>query len=339
MKKLKQLLGKIIPDGFIAGILGMILLARLIPGIGAKGSLIELSMLIKGGIALLFFFYGLRLSPEKLKNDLRNWRLHLLIQSITFLVFPVLLLLFYPLFKGTQQEILWTAVFFLAALPSTVSSSVVMVSIAGGNMPSAIFNASISGVIGIILTPAWMGLFMQQQSEAFAFGDVIRDLVIQILIPVAIGLFMHRFWGRWAERNKKRISLFDKSVILAIVYRSFSESFVNGIFSSIPLHSLIILSIAVIALFFVVFESTKVLTKALRFNREDKITVLFCGSKKSLVHGSVMVGVLFAGSTMGSLFLVPVMIYHAFQLFYISLVARKFGLEVQPHSISATKPV
>lgn len=329
---------RFLPDGFISGILLMILLARLVPGIGDKGSLIELSILIKGGIALLFFFYGLRLSPEKLKNDLSNWRLHLLIQSITFLIFPVLLLLFYPFFKGTQQEILWTAVFFLAALPSTVSSSVVMVSIAGGNMPSAIFNASISGVIGIILTPAWMGLFLDQQSEAFAFGDVIRDLVIQILIPVAAGLFMHRFWGAWAERNKRRISLFDKSVILAIVYRSFSESFENGIFSSIPLHSLLLLSAAVIALFFAVFEATKRLTKALHFNREDRITVLFCGSKKSLVHGSVMVGVLFAGSTLGSLFLVPVMIYHAFQLFYISLVARQYSLTAPARPL-ASKPL
>jgi len=326
--KIQSIVQRIIPDGFIAGIIGMIILARLIPGIGSKGSLIELSWLIKGGIALLFFFYGLKLSPEKLKEDLSNWRLHVLIQLITFLVFPLLLLLFYPIFRGTEQQILWLAVFFLAALPSTVSSSVVMVSIAGGNIPSAIFNASISGVIGIILTPAWMGLFLDQQAESFAFSEVIRDLVIQILIPVTIGLFMHRFWGNWANRNKRRISLFDKSVILAIVYRSFSDSFTNGIFSSIPMHSLLVVSGGVIALFFTVFEGTKLITKLISFNREDRITVLFCGSKKSLVHGSVMVGVLFAGSTMGSLFLVPVMIYHAFQLFYISLVARKYSLEI-----------
>jgi len=322
-----------LPDGFITGILLMILLAKLIPGIGQQGSVIELSKVIKGGIALLFFFYGLKLSPEKLKNDLSNWHLHLLIQLITFLVFPLLLLLFYPFFKGSEQEILWLAVFFLAALPSTVSSSVVMVSIAGGNIPSAIFNASISGVMGIILTPAWMGLFLDQHDDAFAFGEVIRDLVIQILIPVSLGLLMHRYWGNWANRNKKRISLFDKSVILSIVYRSFSDSFLNGIFSSIPGHSLIILSVCVITLFFVVFEGTKLLVKLFHFNREDRITVLFCGSKKSLVHGSVMVGVLFAGSTTGSLFLVPVMIYHAFQLFYISLVARKYSLEIPAHQV------
>lgn len=319
---------RFLPDGFISGILGMILLAYLVPGIGKAGSAIELKTLIRYGISLLFFFYGLRLSPEKLVNDLSNWRIHLTIQSVTFLVFPLVVLAFHPLLKGTSGEILWLSVFFLAALPSTVSSSVVMVSIAEGNIPSAIFNASVSGVIGILITPLWMSIFLERQNEAFAFGEVLRDLVVQIMIPLIIGLILHRFWGKWANRNKRYLSLFDKTVILSIVYRSFGDSFGNGIFSSIKLHDLLILSAGVIALFFFIFEGTKFLTKRIHFNREDQITVLFCGSKKSLVHGSVMASVLFAGTTIGSLFLVPVMIYHAFQLFYISIVARRYGKEV-----------
>jgi len=323
---------KYLPDGFIAGIMLMITLAWLIPGIGGANSLIHLKDLIKYGIALLFFFYGLRLSPEKLKNDLKNWRLHLVIQSITFIVFPFLVLLFRPFLKGTENEILWLAVFFLAALPSTVSSSVVMVSIAEGNIPSAIFNASISGVIGILITPLWMGIFLEKQDEAFAFGEVLTDLIINILIPVILGLLMHHFWGKWANRNKRYLSLFDKSVILCIVYRSFSDSFLNGIFSSISWTELILLSGSVITLFFVVFNLTKALIRLMKFNREDGITVLFCASKKSLVHGSVMASVIFAGSSAGSIFLVPVMIYHAFQLFYISVVAKRLSKTKSLHS-------
>lgn len=320
-------LKKYLPDGFITGIILMIILAYLIPGIGREGSAIELKVLIRYGISLLFFFYGLRLSPEKLKNDLGNWRLHLIIQSITFIVFPLVVLAFRPLLRGTENEILWLAVFFLAALPSTVSSSVVMVSIAEGNIPSAIFNASVSGVIGILITPLWMGIFLEKQSEAFAFGEVLQDLVVQILIPVFVGLLLHRFWGAWAIRNKRYLSLFDKSVILTIVYHSFSNSFMNGIFLSIRLHDLLLLGASVIALFFFIFEGTKMVTRLMHFNREDRITVLFAASKKSLVHGSVMASVLFAGTTIGSLFLVPVMIYHAFQLFYISIIARRYGRE------------
>jgi sodium/bile acid cotransporter 7 len=236
-------------------------------------------------------------------------------------------LLFQPIFKGGEYYPLWLAVFFLAALPSTVSSSVVMVSIAKGNIPGAIFNASISGIIGIIVTPLWMGFFLSAVSSDFNFTRILLDLVIQILLPVAFGLFFHRFWGNWAIRNKRWFALFDKSVILTIVYNSFSDSFTNGIFSSIPNWTLVILSGAVIALFFIVYGFSNLISKKIGFTCEEQITVVFCGSKKSLVHGSVFSNVLLAGSTMASLFLVPIMIYHAFQLFYISMVARKMGKE------------
>ena len=324
---MKVFLTKYLPDRFILGIISMIVLARLIPGIGGDDSFFSLKEITQFGIALLFFFYGLRLSPEKLVNDLKNWRLHLIIQSVTFIVFPVLVLLFHPFLKGTENEVLWLAVFFLAALPSTVSSSVVMVSIAKGNVPSAIFNASISGVIGIVVTPLLMGFFLEKQSEAFDFGGVMADLFLTILLPVIVGLLLHRFWGSWATRNNRYLSLYDKSVILSVVYRSFSDSFLSGIFNSISWFELLILAASVIALFFVVLNLTRALTRLMKFNREDSITVIFCGSKKSLMHGSVMAGVIFAGSSAGSIFLVPIMIYHAFQLFYISLIAQKMGKE------------
>jgi len=322
---MKAKLTKYLPDRFILGIILMIVLAWIIPGIGGENSSFHLKEIIQYGVALLFFFYGLRLSPEKLVNDLKNWRLHVLIQSITFILFPFLVLLFRPFLKGTENEILWLAVFFLAALPSTVSSSVVMVSIAKGNIPSAIFNASISGVIGIVITPLWMGIFLTKQAESFDFGGVMIDLITTILLPVIAGLVLHRFWGSWATRNNKYLSLYDKSVILSVVYNSFSDSFLNGIFKSISWTELIILTASVIALFFVVLNLTRALTRLMKFKREDSITVIFCGSKKSLMHGSVMAGVIFAGSSAGSIFLVPIMIYHAFQLFYISLIAQKLG--------------
>jgi solute carrier family 10 (sodium/bile acid cotransporter), member 7 len=316
-----------LPDGFITAIISMILLAYIIPGIGAKGSLIELKTVSKYGIMLLFFFYGLRLSPEKMINDLKNWKLHLTIQLLTFIFIPLVVVLFYPFFKNGEYYLMWLAVFFLAALPSTVSSSVVMVSIAGGNIPGAIFNASISGIIGIIITPLWMSFFLKASTTNFDFSKTLIDLVIQILLPVIAGLLLHRFWGKWALKYKSQLSLFDKCVILTIVYNSFSESFTNGIFSSIPNWTLFLLSGSVIALFFIVYGFSNWISKKIGFTREEQIAVVFCGSKKSLVHGSVMASVLFAGSAAASLFLVPIMIYHAFQLFYISIVARRIGKE------------
>ena len=321
---MKSNIRKYLPDGFISCLLLMIILAYLFPGIGKEGDKIELEHVIRYGIAFLFFFYGLRLNPEKIRKDISNWKIHVVIQSVTYIIFPLVVLLFYPFFAGTENEILWISVFFLSVLPSTVSSSVVMVSIAEGNVTSAIFNASISGIIGIFITPLWMSLFWNKSNEALDFGSVLINLILQIMVPLCAGLLLNHFWGKWANRNKKRLSLFDKSVILIIVYNSFSTAFIKGIFSDIQTHKLLFLFAGVIALFFIIFEGTKRIIHLLKFNREDGITVLFCGSKKSLVHGSVMISVMFPGNSIGSLLLVSVMIYHAFQLFYISIVAHKY---------------
>ncbi|MFZ5431782.1 MAG: bile acid:sodium symporter family protein [Bacteroidota bacterium] len=321
-----MLSGKYLPDWFITGLLFMIVAAWLVPGIGMTETLVNLGNVIDAGVILIFFFYGLKLDPEKLRRGMSNWRMHLAVQSTTFIIFPLLILPFYPIFRDTPREIFWTGMFFLAALPSTVSSSVVMVSIAGGNIPGAIFNASISGIIGIIMTPFWMGLFLTSQSAGFEFGHVIVQLVTQIIMPVAAGLLLHQYFVRWVTRHLPKLAMFDKIIILLIVYESFSHSFMAGIFSQVSWLALILLCVAVIILFFVVMYLTRLMAKLLKFKREDMITLVFAGSKKSLVHGSVFASVLFAGISGAGIYLLPIMIYHAFQLFYISVVARRMAL-------------
>jgi sodium/bile acid cotransporter 7 len=312
-------------DRFVLLLAGMILLAYWIPGIEKVIPLAQISTI---GISGIFFFYGLKLSPQKMKEGLSNWRLHIVVQLATFVLFPLLVLTVYPAIQTADHKTLWLAVFFLAALPSTVSSSVVMVSIAQGNIPGAIFNASISGLIGILVTPIWMGLFMEAaDGGAFQLGETLLELIIKILLPVILGLLLHRFWGDFANRHKKQLTMFDKTVILIIVYKSFSHSFSSGIFEGINALELLAVGAGVIALFFIVYLLIYLISKRLSFSQEDTITALFCGSKKSLVHGSVFSNVLFGGMSSASIFLVPIMIYHAFQLFIISIIAQRYAIK------------
>ena len=301
----------------------MIVLAYWLPGME---KVIPLEQISTYGIAGIFFFYGLKLSPEQLKKGVSNWKLHLLVQCSTFLIFPAIVLLVYPFIKTHEHITLWLAVFFLASLPSTVSSSVVMVSMAKGNIPGAIFNASISGLIGIIATPVWMGLFLEVSGgDNFEFGNVLLDLITKILLPVVLGLTLHRYWGYFAKRHKKELAIFDKTVILIIVYKSFSFSFSSGIFNGINALELSVVGLGVIALFFIIYNFIMFLGNQLNFSQEDEITALFCGSKKSLVHGTVFSNVLFAGMSTAGIFLVPIMIYHAFQLVVISIFAQNYA--------------
>jgi sodium/bile acid cotransporter 7 len=57
---------------------------------------------------------------------------------------------------------------------------------------------------------------------------------------------------------------------------------------------------------------------------KDKITTQFCGTKKSLVHGSVMVKVIFGNSANTGLLLLPIMLFHSLQLLVIAYFAERY---------------
>lgn len=319
---LNKLTNRLGLDWFPGALLLMILLAYLWPEPGLENGPLALGTVTDIGVSVIFLFYGLRLSPEKLKAGLSNWRLHLLVQLSTFVLFPVLVLLVMQVTGADSTDLLWLGVFYVAALPSTVSSSVVMVSVAGGNLPAAIFNASISSLLGVFITPLWMGLFLEAGSGSIDMEEVMLKLVLQVLAPVILGVLLHRSFGAWAEKYKSRIRLFDQVIILLIVYSSFCESYARNLFGNFSLWHLLGLGAAMLALFFIVYGIITATSRLLRLTWEDKITAVFCGSKKSLVHGTVMSKVLFPDANIVGIILLPIMLYHALQLVVASVLAQ-----------------
>ncbi len=312
-------------DKFVIAIIAVIFFAWLFPEPGSKNSRIPLDTIGSIGISVIFFFYGLKLNAEKIKSGLKNWKLHCLVQAATFILFPLVVIIFYPFFQNTASHVHWLSFLFLAALPSTVSSSVVMVSLARGNVPAAIFNATLSGLIGIIVTPLWMGIFIQHADNDFDFGDIYFQLLIEILVPVISGILLQRYWGKYAIQYSRQLTLFDKSVILLIIYKSFAISFDEQVFTSVKLSYLLLITAAVLALLFFMYLITGNAAVLLKLNTEDRITASFCGTKKSLVHGTVFSKILFPASIPAGIILLPLMLYHAIQLLIISAIAAKYA--------------
>jgi sodium/bile acid cotransporter 7 len=142
------------------------------------------------------------------------------------------------------------------------------------------------------------------------------------------------FFGKFAKKYSKQLSLFDKTTIILIVYSSFSASFLSNIFQSVSLADLSKLFGIVILLFFGVYYGLGALSDKLGFITADKITAQFCGTKKSLVHGSVMVKVIFGSSANTGLLLLPIMLYHSLQLLVVAYFAeqyrkRRFSEEIE----------
>lgn len=213
---------------------------------------------------------------------------------------------------------------YLGALPSTVSASVVLVSIAGGNVPAAIFNASISSLFGVVFTPIWMRLSGGEVAGELDLWSSIVDLQKLVVHPVLLGLLLHRFLFPKIKPYVNRLKYLDQTVILTIVFTTFSESFSQKIFASFSWLNLGGLALFMLAILILVFGILFFLVRLLSFSREDQIAALFCGSTKSLVHGVAMGKVLFPSSAILGLVLLPVMVYHLQQLILGSILAKSF---------------
>ena len=84
-------------------------------------------------------------------------------------------------------------------------------------------------------------------------------------------------------------------------------------------------------LFVLVYMLTGRIATLLGFSIEDRITAQFCGTKKSLVHGTVFSKIIFGGMPGLGLVLLPLMLFHASQIMIISAIASRFANREMPN--------
>lgn len=318
-------LARILPDRFTTALVVVVLLATAVPAHGAFADVWHDATAV--AIALLFFLHGARLSRQAVTAGMLHWRLHLTVIAFTFVVFPLLGVLSAQLPEAVLPSGLALGVIYLCCLPSTVQSSIAFTSIAGGNVAAAVCSASASSLFGVVVTPLLVSLLMQAQGDAVTL-DQIQAIVTQILLPFVVGQLVHPWVGAWALRNKTVLSAFDRGSILMVVYGAFSEAVINGLWHRLtPLAtlSLVVVCCAILATLLV---STTLVARRLGFDRADEITIVFCGSKKSLAAGVPMANILFPAAGVGMIVL-PLMVFHQIQLMVCAVLARRYAARAE----------
>nr|WP_240746620.1 bile acid:sodium symporter family protein [Cryptosporangium phraense] len=301
-------------------LLTMVALASVLPARGVVEDVLD--QLIIVAIGFLFFLYGARLSTETVIAGIRHWRLHLLVLAFTFVLFPVLGLAIRLLPDAVLSSELAAGVLFLCLLPSTVQSSIAFVSIAKGNVAAAICTASLSNVLGVIVTPLLVAVVLSNNGVSLSGGTIVK-IVVQLLVPFALGQALRPWIGGFVGRHKKVLGLLDRGSILLVVYTAFSGAVVAGVWSKLSAWDLVALVVVSCVLLAAVLVTTSVVAKRLGFNREDRITIVFAGSKKSLATGVPMATVIFG--TGAGLVILPLMLFHQLQLIVCAVLARRWG--------------
>ncbi|VVM43842.1 hypothetical protein PS662_00438 [Pseudomonas fluorescens] len=313
---------RFLPDNFTLTLIGVVVLASLLPASGQVA--VGFGWLTNSAIALLFFLHGAKLSRESIIVGAGHWRLHLLVFGLTFVLFPLIGLALKPLLSPLIGDELYMGMLYLCALPATVQSAIAFTSLARGNIPAAICSAAASSLFGIFLTPLLVTLLLNVHGDGASTLDAIMKISVQLLLPFVAGQIARRWIGAWVARNKSWLRFVDQGSILLVVYGAFSEAVIEGIWQQIPFWELAGLVVVCCIVLGLVLAAATVLGKAFGFNQEDRITILFCGSKKSLATGVPMAQVLFAGSTIGVLIL-PLMLFHQIQLMVCAVLAQRYA--------------
>ena len=331
LKHLKRLF----TDWFLCGMLLATFLAYVFPKFGSSGGAMHAEWVINIGVFLVFFLHGVNLSSEQISHGLKNIRLHMMVQGFTFIVFPLIWLIADKLLGSHIPPLLMLGFFYLCALPSTISSSVALTGSAGGNVPAAILNASLSSVLGIFLTPLLVSFVVGSGAGGIDLGSTLLDLCAMLLLPLVLGQLVRPWLGRFFARHKRYTNIVDKLVILLLVYAAFCNSMVSGMWqqqgTSVILSAL---GGSAILLAIILWLTTRT-ARALKFSTPDEIAAVFCASKKSLAAGAPMAALIFGANPGLGLILLPIMIYHPLQLIVCSVMAESYASRTREEALLA----
>ncbi|KAI1451132.1 SBF-like CPA transporter family-domain-containing protein [Annulohypoxylon stygium] len=261
VRAVKRVVGFVWSNWLVLGFGLACILGYFFPHVAARGGIIrsEYSILY-GGIALIFFINGMQLSPEKLKEHVKNWRLHIVVQGINLVLVPVIQLVIVRIVivaggvtSGTVDASILVGMIVVGCIPTTIASNVVMTRNAGGDEAAAIIEVVIGNVVGSILSP-WLIYGFLPSGEVFdqlkpakantlgpMYATVMQQLGLSVLLPLIIGQGLRWTFPKqvpWVLRTFY-LAQFCSVLLMLVAWTTFSGAFQTGALTALPKSSVI----------------------------------------------------------------------------------------------------
>lgn len=311
-------------------LLAAVAMAFIFPEGGRSGGYFRGEITTRIGIVLIFLIQGLGLPTRTLAAGVCSWRLHLFIQSWNFLLTPAVLWLFLLVVRPLLDPAAWSGFWYLSILPTTISSAVALTVVARGDAAGAIFNATLSNVLGVFLVPIWaVFLFSLGNEDGGAHvGGLFGNLIRLILLPLLAGQLLRPLLAGhlWFPKLKSIFPTLSGGIIIHIVYVAFCESVASGGWSRFGPGFIVKLVLLVAAFLALVAAAVWWTSPLVGRDPGRRIAAFFCGSQKTLAAGVPMANALFAGTNSQSasidpgLLLLPLLIYHSLQLLLAGVI-------------------
>ncbi|KAB8349453.1 hypothetical protein FH972_023480 [Carpinus fangiana] len=197
---------------------------------------------------------------------------------------------------------------FNGALPTTISSNVVMTRQAHGNTALTVVQTTIGNFLGPFLTPLLIKLYLSSgawythvlPSTEGDFGSLYRRVFMQlglsIYLPMIVGQAVQNLFPKPTATifTKWNFNKLGSLALLALLWQTFDHEFATGAFHSVPTNNLIFVAFISVTNW-TVWLVVSLATSLPWLARPDVVSVAYCVPAKTLSLG-VPISTLFFAS-------------------------------------------
>ncbi len=213
-----------------------------------------------------------------------------------------------------------------ASVPSTLASAVLWTRMAGGREATALLVTLLTTATSWLVTTAWLG-WTTGAAVGVDTAAMMRELLVVLVVPVGLGQLARTSppLARLASRGKTAMGILSRLLIFSIILKAATD--VAGRLTAraeLPSPALLLgtaslcLGLHLTALFVGLYSS-----KALRFDRPDRIAVAFACSQKTLPVALLLFETYFKEAH--PLAVVPMVFYHVGQLIVDTFIAQELA--------------
>lgn len=248
---------------FLLGLAIVIGLAWAFPQVGKTNGDIEAQYTVKwGAVIVIFLLSGLGLEVSVMLKTILKWRLHLIVQTINFILLPFIMYGIVRFFISVHADLDMTVYkgwMIALSTSTTVSSNAIMTRNANGNdgagkktkvdisrfrylyLQTALFNAALGNVLGIFVSPALMTAF-QNDPIVFEPGtdrgnpdylSVLKTLGSTVLAPLVVGQIIRYLFSVRVKylAAKCKFSIINSLALLCLVWSVFCDGVASDAFT------------------------------------------------------------------------------------------------------------
>ncbi len=315
---------------FLLGLVGVSALAWLTPEWGARGGSLRSEFSRHFAVFGIFFVQGLALPTEDFRRGLGRMRLHGFVQGWNYIGFPLLVLSLIVVLGGWLPPEIRFGFLYLSILPTTITSAVFFTATAGGDVAGSVFNASVSNLLAVLLTPVGVALLLFSGTEG---SDVLVSMFWKlcrlIVLPLAAGQMLRPFLKGCLPAARPWFQRVTTVSIFFIMYCTFCDGVENAAWERLGWGavgvSLVLAAVVLGLMSGLVWWSSGWLL----FERSARMSAFFCASQKSLATGVPMAHSIFPAESVSglpdlSVIVLPLMCYHPLQLALAARLADRF---------------